>query len=108
MGLMHRFSVGLWLGVLLCAGTAQAQFANRSLGLSVGYLSLENSDAGVDSGVPIGIDASLYIENGFDLTANFQVMILNQLDSQVVGVAPATGIRYLFSEESFRPYAGAD
>ncbi|HZH02323.1 MAG TPA: hypothetical protein VEY30_00985, partial [Myxococcaceae bacterium] len=47
-----------------------------------------------------------------DAVAHFQFMILNdQLAGgrrQVVGVAPSVGLRYLFSEEGLRPYAGLD
>lgn len=99
----------------LWAPEAHAQFANRSLGLSAGYISLAQTDVGIDQGIPISLDASLYIENGFDFVVTFPLMILRDTADpafpggrQVIGVAPSSGIRYLFSEESVRPYLEAD
>lgn len=92
----------------LWAPEAHAQFANRSIGLSAGYLSL-TPDAGIDQGIPISFDASLYIEGGFDFVASVPLMILREPGGrQVIGMAPSTGIRYLFSEETVRPYIEAD
>lgn len=107
---MRAFFVLLLLVVgVLFAPAAQAQFANRSIGLSAGYLSL-TPDAGIDQGIPLSFDASLYIEGGFDFVASVPLMILREPGTgrQVIGMAPSTGIRYLFSEESVRPYVEAD
>jgi len=94
------------------ASEARAQFANRSLGFQVGYLSL-NGVAGneLDYGVPIGLTGSLYIENGFDLVAHVGIMVAHDTvtNSNVVALdGPAVGVRYLFMEESVRPFAGMD
>jgi outer membrane protein len=105
----------LWLGgmcALLFAGPAQAQFANKSLGLSVGFLSL-NGVAGeeLDFGIPIGLTGSIYIENGFDVVAHIGIMVVHDkvLNQNVLALdGPALGIRYLFLEESIRPFAGVD
>ncbi|MEN9796483.1 MAG: hypothetical protein RL653_179 [Pseudomonadota bacterium] len=93
---------------LLFAPHAHAQFANRSIGLSAGYLRLGID--GLDWGVPVGIDASVYIENHFDLVFHLYGMILNDSTRprQFVGIYGATGVRYLFNEETIRPYAGLD
>ncbi len=93
----------------LFASTASAQFANHSLGLSVGYLDI-NGPPGIDNGVPVGLEGSLYIESGFDAVARSYFMILNDTlaNRQVVGFSLSTGVRYLILEESFRPYVGAD
>ena len=93
---------------LFHAPDAHAQFANRSLGLSVGYMRLGINN--LDWGVPIGIDASVYIESHFDLVFHAYGMVLNDpvLGRQFVGVYGATGVRYLFNEETIRPYAGLD
>lgn len=99
------------LAALLWAAPASAQFANRSLGLTVGYMDIDDADR-LDNGVPIGLMGSLYIENGFEAVAHFDVMILKEQiasgNKQVVGIAPSIGVRYLFSEEQIRPYAGLD
>lgn len=96
--------------VSLAASPAQAQFANKSIGFSLGYMRLFNDQVPIDYGIPIGIEGSLYIENGFDVLAHFQAMVVNDrsTNTQLVGIAPTVGVRYLFSEESTRPYGGAD
>ncbi|XXF76014.1 hypothetical protein P2318_23535 [Myxococcaceae bacterium GXIMD 01537] len=94
---------------LLGASPAHAQFANRSLGISGGYLGF-NRTAGLDSGAYLGLDASLYIESGFELVSLTKIAF--PLDpgtnKRVIGLAPSVGMRYLFMEESIRPYLGAD
>lgn len=105
---MRALIAVILLGVLW-APAAQAQFANRSLGLSVGYIDLDNT-VQIDSGIPIAFDASLYIEGGFDFVVSVPLMILREpvTGRQVIGTAPSTGFRYLFSEETVRPYVQAD
>lgn len=94
---------------LLGAAPAHAQFANRSLGLSLGYMNFQRT-AGLDSGAFLGLDASLYIESGFELVSLTKITfpVDPSTDKRVVGVAPSIGMRYLFAEESIRPYLGAD
>lgn len=99
---------------LLVGQEAHAQFANKSIGLGVGYMSLNFDEGAIKGAIPIGLDGSLYIENGFDLVAHAYAMLLSGIDPatgstrQFVGVFGSAGIRYLFSEESLRPYVGAD
>jgi outer membrane protein len=96
---------------LLGAAPAHAQFANRSLGLSLGYMDF-NATKGLDSTFFLGIDASLYIENGFELVSLSKIAFPKDTtdpeEKRVVGLAPSIGLRYLFSEESIRPYVGSD
>lgn len=99
---------------LLLGQEASAQFANKSIGLGVGYMSLNFDEGAIRGAVPLGLDGSLYIENGFDLVAHAYAMLLSGVDPttgttrQFVGVFGSAGVRYLFSEESLRPYVGAD
>lgn len=112
---MRNVSLPGWLfaaivaSTLFFGGEAKAQFANKSIGLGVGYMGL-NFENVVDRGIPVGLEGSLYIENGFDLVAHAYAMLLNSpvYNQQYVGVYGAAGVRYLFSEETFRPYAGLD
>ncbi len=107
---MRTLLCALGLSVaLLGAAPAHAQFANHSLGLSLGYMDF-NSTAGLEGGMFLGLDASYYIEGGFDLVSLTKVTFPKDplSNKRVVGVAPSVGIRYLFMEESFRPYAGGD
>ncbi len=97
------------LAALLLATPAHAQFANRSLGLELGYLNFNNTE-GLGSTFFLGLDASLYIENGFEVVSLTKLMFPYDPISQtrVLGLAPSLGVRYLFLEEAFRPYVGAD
>ena len=94
---------------LLSATPAHAQFSNRSLGLSVGYMRFNNT-ASLNDTVFIGFDATLYIESGFEVVSLTKIAFPEDPISgqRVVGLAPSLGIRYLFLEESIRPYLGAD
>ena len=97
------------VGTLVASAPAQAQFANKTIGLSVGYMKL-NTDNGYDHGIPVGLEATLYIESGWEFVTHFDFMIMHQpvIDQNVVGVAPTVGFHYLFNEEDIRPYAGLD
>ena len=94
---------------LFAATSAHAQFANRSLGLSAGYMSFNNT-ASLNSTVFLGFDASLYIENGFEVVSLTKIASPDGSHQRAAGGGPGplVGIRYLFMEESFRPYLGAD
>ena len=65
---------------------------------------------GLDRGLFIGLEGSLYIENGWDVVSLSKIVIpRDDLAGQyIVGIAPSIGIRKLFSEERIRPYAGVD
>ena len=104
---MRKLLYAIPLLAAMWAVPAQAQFGNTSLGLGVGYLRMTNS---IEWGVPISFEGSRYIENGFETYIHTGLMILTEpvLKRQVIGVTPAVGVRYLFSEESIRPYIGAD
>jgi outer membrane protein len=97
------------LAALLVAAPSYAQFANRSLGLSAGYMNF-NGTASLNSTVFLGFDASLYIESGFEVVSLTKIAFPEDPISgkRVLGLAPSLGIRYLFIEESIRPYVGAD
>jgi outer membrane protein len=107
---MRTFLQALGIVVaLFAAAPAHAQFANRSLGLSAGYMNF-NGTASLSDTIFFGFDASLYIEAGFEVVSltkiSFPVDPIS--GKRVVGLAPSLGIRYLFLEESIRPYVGAD
>ncbi len=109
-GPMRSLLLALGLSVAFFAATpAHAQFANRSLGLSAGYMSFNNT-ATLNDTVFLGFDASLYIEGGFEAVSLTKIAFPEDPISgkRVVGLAPSLGIRYLFLEESIRPYLGAD
>ncbi len=95
--------------VLFSATEAQAQFKNHTIGFEAGYMLIERS-LGASSGPVIGIDSSLYIENGFDLFFRVAAGIHEDIlaKSNTVGFFPAMGVRYLFSEEHLQPYLGAN
>jgi outer membrane protein len=94
---------------LCLAAPARAQFANHSIGFEAGYLFIE-SGVQAGSGPDIGLEATLYLDAGFELY--LRTLVGLHKDSAVdpsqtaVGIFPAMGVRYLFSEESLRPYLG--
>ncbi|RKG95958.1 hypothetical protein D7V97_36370 [Corallococcus sp. CA053C] len=99
------------LAALLGATPAHAQFSNRSLGLSLGYMDFQRT-AGL-AGTPfLGLEGSLYIENGFEVVSLSKLMFPKDTfatpEKRVIGLAPSLGIRYLLLEESIRPYIGTD
>jgi outer membrane protein len=107
---MRSFLYALGISVaLFAAAPAHAQFANRSLGLSAGYMNF-NGTASLNSTVFLGFDATLYIESGFEVVSLTKIAFPQDpiTGNRVVGLAPSLGIRYLFLEESIRPYVGAD
>ncbi|WP_257458602.1 outer membrane beta-barrel protein [Archangium lipolyticum] len=107
---MRSYLSALGIAVaLFVAAPAHAQFANRSLGLSAGYMNF-NGTASLNSTVFLGFDASLYIESGFEVVSLTKLAFPEDPISgkRVLGLAPSLGIRYLFIEESIRPYVGAD
>jgi outer membrane protein len=95
------------LGMLWLAGDAHAQFANRSIRFSLGYLDVKD-DPSVSHGFPLGLGYTGYIEAGWELTFDVQGMLLTYNDRQFIGMAGGPGLRYLFMEETLRPYAGMD
>ncbi len=119
---MRKTFVG-WIAVvgLLVGGSAQAQFANRSLGAGIGFIKLfggstQGTATGVDYAVPLTIEGSLYIENGFDVFAHIPLMLVSVTRGAstpsgaglIFGTGGHLGVRYLFSEETLRPYVGLE
>lgn len=102
------FALGV-AAALLVAAPAHAQFGNHSLGLSAGYMNF-NGTASLNSSFFLGFDASLYVENGFEVVSLTKIAFPYDpiSEKRVIGLAPSLGIRYLFMEESIRPYVGAD
>ncbi len=103
----------LCLMVALCAvlgsSEAHAQFANRSLGLGFGFTRFEADS--ISFGLPITLEGTLYIEDGFDLFLRIPLMILNQsplTPALILATGGQFGARYLFMEETLRPWAGAE
>jgi outer membrane protein len=99
------------LGVL-AAPAAHAQYQNKGLGLTVGYLSLSGvQNDELNFGIPVGLTASLYIENGFGVVIHAGIMIVHDdvVNSNIIGLdGPSIGVRYFFLEESWKPYVGLD
>ncbi len=103
--------------LVVCGGTqafASASFANRNLGLSVSGFKLLGDSPGVDWIVPIALEGGLYIDSGFEVYLRPQFFIANTLIGApttsgmglIIGGGGQLGVRYLFLEESIRPYVG--
>lgn len=100
-------------GALFVGSEAHAQFQNRSLSAQIGYLDLDRVAGVVDWGLPLGLYYSSYIESGFEWTFGVQGMLLSvtigdEVIGQVFGGGGGGGLRYLFLEETLRPYFGIE
>ena len=96
-------SLALWF-----ATPAHAQYSNWSLGLGVGPMKISADQEPIQWAIPISLQGTFYSENGFSVTARVPLMIMfDPISSrQIVGMGVMSGMRYLFSEEYLRPYAG--
>lgn len=93
---------------------ASASFANRNLGLGVsgfGILGAANS-TGIDWGIPITLEGGFYIESGFEVFLRIPLLFaqqkfgFNTADGKGIVLASGGqfGVKYMFLEESIRPY----
>lgn len=98
----------LGLMAFLAAGQASAQFANRSLGFTGGYMSL--TEPVLNRGIPLGVLATFYMDDGWELTfrAHGLIITLQTSGTQTFAFDGGAGVRKLFLQESFRPYVGAE
>lgn len=114
---MRKMMAMLVVCVTLFTGSAQAaagSFANREIGLSVGGFALLPKGADLVSwGLPIAVEGGYYIDSGFALYLHAAVMLLQQTEGfgpamngpgTVIAGGGQFGLRYLFLEESIRPY----
>ena len=86
---------------------ARAQFANHSIGFEAGGVIIGNpQEFQVGSGGGLGVNSTLYLEKSFELYVRLVVSIHNYDNLNVVGLLPSVGFRYLFSEDTIRPYLG--
>lgn len=114
-----RKTLSTWVVVagLLAASeaSASASFANRSLGLGVsgfGMLGAGTTGVGIDWGIPITLEGGLYIESGFEVFLRIPLLFaqqkfgFNSPDGKGIVIASGGqfGIKYMFVEESIRPY----
>ncbi len=102
----------------MCGATqalASASFANRSLGAGVSFIKIVGeSSLGTDWFVPISLEGGLYIDNGFEVFLRPQFFLAQATFGAptpsgaglVIGGGGQLGVRYLFLEESIRPYMG--
>ncbi|MFO0593840.1 MAG: hypothetical protein U0228_01010 [Myxococcaceae bacterium] len=113
-----RKTLSTWVLVfgLVCSANAfaSASFANRSLGLGVGGFAIlgDRPAIGIDWGVPITLEGGLYLESGFELFVRIPLLFAQQKFGVAADGGPGIviasggqfGVRYLFLEESVRPY----
>ncbi|MBL9037854.1 MAG: hypothetical protein JNG84_04995 [Archangium sp.] len=98
--------------MLASSAWASASFANRSLGVSVSGFKLVSDSELIDWGVPISIEGGYYLDNGFEAFVRASFMFAYQRafvqangeGGIVIAGGGQVGLRYLFSEESLRPY----
>ncbi len=105
-----RLSILTITTALLLSNAAHAQYANRSLGIGAqATTSIKNNAL-----FAVTLEASLYIESGFDVFLRVPLSITDTSTGagtasgrgQIFATGGSLGIRYLFLEESIRPYVG--
>ena len=107
-----RLSILTFVAVsgLLLAPDAQAQYANRSLGIGAQATTSINNAAQW----ALTIEGSVYLDSGFELFLRIPVMITHSPvgaatpsgSGQVFGTGGSLGARYLFLQEQIRPWIG--
>lgn len=113
-----RKTLSTWVVVagLLAAteASASASFANRNLGLGVSGFGIlgAGQSVGIDWGIPITLEGGLYIESGFEVFLRIPLLFAYQKYGVTANGGPGIviasggqfGIKYMFVEESIRPY----
>jgi hypothetical protein len=99
---------------------ASASFANKNLGLGIGYTKFLGDLASVsgiltDWAVPLTLNGGFYIESGFEAYLRIGALFMFQKtglgadgtgSGVLVGLGGQFGARKLFLEENIRPYVG--
>lgn len=113
-----RKMLSTWVLVLGLLGAsnafASASFANRNLGLGVSAMKLLGDSIGINWAVPISLEGGLYIGEGFEIFLRPQFYLVDSVigantpsgQGVILGGGGHAGARYLFLEESIRPYVG--
>lgn len=113
-----RKTISTWVLVVGLLGAteamASASFANRNLGLGVSGFGIlgAGSSIGIDWGVPITLEGGFYIDSGFEVFLRIPLMFAYQKfgvtrdggPGIVIASGGQFGIKYMFLEESIRPY----
>jgi outer membrane protein len=93
---------------LLASGAAHAQFQNRHIGIEVSPMRF--TDADVTTGLMAVLDGAWYLDNGFELGLRvpLAMFLTTQASKQLLGTGGQAYFRYLFLQESLRPWAGLE
>ena len=93
---------------LFFSSEAHAQFANKRIGLELGVYRFSDND--ITLGLPLVLEGSFYIENGFEvgLRVPLTLYLTRFGNQQYFGLGANVFIRYLFSEETLRPWIGGE
>ncbi len=109
----HALKIGLLLAMAMGTTAQATSFANLGVGLGVGYMRILTDDSSVpDFAIPLWLEGNFYAENGFDVYVRIPVALANVKigapTASGAGLVVATGaqfgVRYLFLEESIRPF----
>ncbi|MCL2179324.1 MAG: porin family protein [Proteobacteria bacterium] len=106
---MRAFFWSSLLAVLCFSTSAQAQYANKSLGVGLGATGFFSRGEPSDWGVSLALAGSIYIEDGWEVGVQIPLMIYRDAVSgrQHFAMGLNANFRYLFLEEHIRPYLGA-
>jgi outer membrane protein len=93
---------------LLASGAAHAQFQNRHLGIELSPMRF--TDAEVTTGLMAVLDGAYYLDNGFEigLRVPLAMFLTTTASKQLLGTGGQAYVRYLFLQESLRPWVGLE
>lgn len=93
---------------LLASATAHAQFQNRHLGIEISPMRF--TDREVTTGLMAVLDGAYYLDNGFEigLRVPLAMFLTTSSSKQLLGTGGQIYARYLFLQESLRPWAGLE
>jgi outer membrane protein len=110
----HALKIGLLMAAMTGTTAHATSFANRGVGLGVGYMRIFKGDTSEvpDFAIPLWLEGNFYAENGFDVYVRIPLALANVKTGLatasggglVVATGGQLGIRYLFLEESIRPF----
>lgn len=93
---------------LLGATQAHAQFANKRVG--IGFSAYRFTDNDITVGLAPVLEGSYYIENSFEvgIRVPFTIFLTRLSSQQYFSIGGELYVRYLFSEETLRPWLGIE
>ena len=96
------------LFTLVASASAHAQFQNRHIGIELSPMRFTDSD--VTTGLMATLDGAWYLDHGFEigLRVPLAMFLTASSSKQLLGTGGQLYARYLFLQETVRPWAGLE